>query len=86
MWALRYLPRAYGLRCRVPRWLEQTAYRILTASSERALAGNRRDLWDSEKVESRESTQVVYRGKPPVSQARAVWTVEVWDGDGKPGG
>ena len=63
------------------RGLSQTAYRILVASSERALRANTGDLWDSGKVDSSQSTQVVYRGKPLVSGAAAFWKVEVWDQD-----
>ena len=63
------------------RGLSQTAYRVLVASSERALRANTGDLWDSGKVDSSQSTQVVYRGKPLVSGAAAFWKVEVWDQD-----
>src|ERR1051325_2675434 len=40
----------------------QTAYRILVASSERILADDRGDLWDSRKVASDETIQICYRG------------------------
>ena len=60
-------PKARGLR--------QTAYRVLVASSERALRANTGDLWDSGKVDSSQSIQVVYRGKPLASGAAAFWKV-----------
>jgi alpha-L-rhamnosidase len=67
-------PKARGLR--------QSAYRILVASSERALRANSGDLWDSGKVESSQSTQVVYHGKPLTSGMAAFWKVQVWDQEG----
>jgi len=65
------------------RGLRQTAYRILVASSSRALAAGTGDLWDTGKVESGQSIQVVYRGRPLGSGARAFWKVQVWDQAGK---
>ena len=69
-------PKARGLR--------QTAYRVIVASSERALAANTGDLWDTGKVASDQSAQVVYRGKPLTSGAAAFWKVQVWDQAGQP--
>ena len=66
------------------RGLRQTAYRVLAASSERLLAANRGDLWDSGRVESAESAHVVYGGKPLVSGAALFWKVQVWDQGHKP--
>jgi alpha-L-rhamnosidase len=65
------------------RGLRQTAYRILVASSERALRAGSGDLWDSGKVVSSDSAQIVYAGKPLVSRAAAFWKVQVWDQRGK---
>jgi len=70
-------PKARGLR--------QTAYRILVASSERSLRAGSGDLWDSGKVASADSAQIVYAGKPLVSGEAAFWKVQVWDQRGKPG-
>ncbi len=61
------------------RGLRQSAYRILVASSEANLLASRGDLWDSGKVGSDESAQVVYKGFPLASGARAWWKVQVWD-------
>ncbi len=69
-------PKARGLR--------QTAYRILVASSERSLRAGSGDLWDSGKVASDNSAQIVYAGKPLVSGEAAFWKVQVWDQRGKP--
>ena len=67
-------PKARGLR--------QTAYRILVASSERALGAGQGDLWDTGKVASGDSAQIVYGGKPLASGAEAFWKVQVWDQGG----
>jgi alpha-L-rhamnosidase len=68
------------------RGLKQTAYRVLVAASESALGANRGDLWDSGRVDSAQSTQVVYRGKELGSGMAAFWKVEVWDQDGAESG
>ena len=57
------------------RGARQTAYRI-TVSTTRNGAAN---LWDSGRVRSDATTQVVYRGHPLGSRQRAWWRVEVWD-------
>jgi alpha-L-rhamnosidase len=66
------------------RALRQTAYRVIVASTERALAAATGDLWDTGKVASDQSAQVVYRGKPLTSGAAAFWKVQVWDQAGQP--
>ncbi|MGO9010174.1 MAG: family 78 glycoside hydrolase catalytic domain [Bryobacteraceae bacterium] len=65
------------------RGLHQTAYRILVATSERALRAGSGDLWDSGKVASADSAQIVYAGKPLASGVAAFWKVKVWDQRGK---
>ncbi|HTS28941.1 MAG TPA: family 78 glycoside hydrolase catalytic domain [Bryobacteraceae bacterium] len=65
------------------RGLYQTAYRILVSSSEQALANGNGDLWDSGKVPSDQSIQVIYRGHPLTSRRSAWWKVRVWDQDGE---
>src|SRR5262249_52506417 len=42
----------------------QAAYQILAASSKELLVEGKADLWDSSKVESPESINVAYAGKP----------------------
>ena len=61
------------------RGLRQSAYRIVVASSDSALKANNGNLWDTGKVDSDQSIQVVYRGKPMASGATAFWKVQVWD-------
>jgi len=62
---------------------KQTAYQILVASSIDNLNANTADLWDSGKVDSDQSIQVVYAGKKLNSQDDCYWKVRVWDKDGK---
>ena len=60
----------------------QTAYRILVASDPELLSDGRGDLWDSGKVISNRSIQIVYGAGRSTSQMRCYWKVRVWDGDG----
>ena len=68
------LPPAQGRR--------QAAYEILVASSRDALDQNNGDMWDSRKVDSSQSVQVEYDGKPLVSGGVYFWKVRVWDSRG----
>jgi alpha-L-rhamnosidase len=64
----------------------QLAYRVLVASSPQLLEEGIGDLWDSGKVCSSESIQVVYGGRPLTSGAACWWKVCVWTGsDTRPG-
>jgi hypothetical protein len=67
------------------RGLIQTAYQVLVASSSRALAAGKGDVWDSGKVMSAESMGVFYGGRPLVSSEHIFWKVRVWDQLGQPG-
>lgn len=58
---------------------QQGGYQILVASSRNALAKNNGDVWDSGKVNSSQSVQVQYNGKPVVSGAMYFWKVRAWD-------
>src|ERR1043165_8432520 len=57
------------------RGARQTAYRIIVSSTRHG-SGN---LWDSGRVRSDATTQIVYHGKSLASRQRAWWRVEVWD-------
>ena len=61
----------------------QRSYQILVASSKDLLDLNVGNLWDSGKVESELSNQVVYRGKPLRSRMQCYWKVRVWDKDNR---
>jgi hypothetical protein len=80
-----YLVSPLGIEVKVPRlsWqmrsekrgAQQTAYRILVASSSEKLTRNLCDLWDSKKVTSDASIQVVYAGAPMTSRLHCFWKV-----------
>lgn len=84
-----YLDNPLGIDEREPRlsWIvtseargqRQTAYQIRVASDIDKLLSGKADLWDSGKVASDETVNVVYQGKPLVSRQRCFWQVRVWD-------
>lgn len=57
----------------------QTAYQIIAASSEKLIASEKSDLWDSGKIISNKTLQVKYTGKAFNSGDRIWWRVRVWD-------
>ena len=63
---------------------KQTAHRILVASSQDLLDQDKGDLWDTGRVESDQSNQIVYAGKTLGSRMQCVWKVRVWDKDKEP--
>lgn len=60
---------------------KQTAYQVVVASQSDLLQNP--DLWDSKKVDSGESTRVVYQGEKISSRQDCWWRVRVWDRNGK---
>jgi alpha-L-rhamnosidase len=58
---------------------KQTGYQVLVATTAGLLAKDKGDLWDSGKVSSGESVQVVYGGKPLRPGQRVHWKVRAWD-------
>src|SRR5258706_3554870 len=64
---------------------KQTAFQILVASSVKLLQNDKGDLWDSGKVISDETSQIIYSGSPLISRQTCFWKVRSWDRDGKPG-
>jgi len=62
---------------------KQTAYRVLVASSEKRLAANRGDCWDSGRIATAQTTHVSYQGQPLGSNTCYFWKVFVWDKDGQ---
>ena len=61
----------------------QTAYRIMAATKEELLQNETPDLWDSGKIESDQSVQIEYGGKPLESRMTVYWKVQIWDQNGK---
>ncbi len=63
----------------------QSAWQVLVATRPELLEPGRADLWDSGKVDTSQTTHVVYEGKAPGSSRQVFWTVRSWDREGKPG-
>jgi alpha-L-rhamnosidase len=63
----------------------QEAYQILVASSPENLANDKGDVWDSGKVPSSQSIQVVYEGAHLKSMQRYWWKARIWTNHGKSG-
>ncbi len=62
----------------------QKAYQLLVATSAKKLADQTPDLWDSGRVDSDQTCQVVYAGKPLQSNQECYWCVRVWNKDNEP--
>ena len=58
---------------------KQQAYQILVATSAEKLTEEKADLWNSGKVNSDATTQLVYKGKPLASEQKCYWKVKVWN-------
>ncbi len=81
-----------GIDCANPRlgWVlesdirsqEQSAYRVIVASTRKNIQACKGDLWDSGKIDSDQSVQVVYQGQPLQAGIRCYWKVRVWDKNG----
>ena len=63
----------------------QSAYQILVASSEENLSQNIADLWDSGKVVSEQSVNVIYKGSALKSGQKCWWKVRCWNKPGEDG-
>ena len=59
----------------------QTAYEVRAATSEPGLS--QPDLWDTGRVTSAQSTDVVYAGAAVHSRLRVFWQLRVWDASGR---
>jgi hypothetical protein len=59
------------------RGLRQTAYQVLVASSEKILAAERGDLWDSGKVNSEKSACIEYAGQTLSPATRYWWEMRI---------
>ena len=62
----------------------QSAYQLLVATSLDKLQDGIPDKWDSGKVISDNSVEVIYSGRALASGERAYWKVRVWDEKGVP--
>ena len=62
--------------------IEQSAYRILVASSPHLLTENAADLWDSKKTPDNHSINITYSGKELKDNSTYWWQVKVWSKEG----
>ncbi len=67
---------------KTPNWM-QSAYEILVATDVKNLGPSKADVWDSGRINSSESVDIVYAGVELRSQQRYVWEVRVWDDKGR---
>ncbi len=69
----------------VPNHLErgqvQSAYQIIVGTNKENLDEEKADMWNSGKVESGQSVNVVYKGKTLESRESYYWKVRAWDND-----
>ncbi|MHB8338299.1 MAG: alpha-L-rhamnosidase N-terminal domain-containing protein, partial [Ignavibacteriaceae bacterium] len=65
---------------------KQTAYQILVASSIEKLNADEGDLWDSKKISSDQSINIIYEGIKLTSGMQCFWKVKVWDKKGNESG
>ncbi|MGN6627686.1 MAG: family 78 glycoside hydrolase catalytic domain, partial [Tepidisphaeraceae bacterium] len=90
-----YLDNPLGLGETAPRlsWVvessrrgaKQSAYEVRVASTADRLAKGQADVWDSGKVKSADTAQIVYGGPPLTSRETCFWQVRSWDADNVPG-
>jgi len=59
----------------------QSAYRILVSSSPDLLNQEEGDIWDSGKIDSGNTIQIKYEGKPLKSSTRYYWAVKTWNAE-----
>ncbi len=88
-----YLVNPLGIDTTAPRlsWVmesskrgqRQIAYQILVADCPVVLAQNEGNLWNSGKIVTDKSNQIVYEGKPLKSRLKCFWKVRIWDMDEK---
>ena len=66
------------------RGARQTAYQVLVASSLNLLSDGKGDLWDSGKVDSGQTVNIVYAGQALKSRQVCYWKTRVWNNDDEP--
>ncbi|PKA97832.1 alpha-L-rhamnosidase [Flavobacteriaceae bacterium MAR_2009_75] len=86
---VEYLENPMGITVLSPRfsWLlegngrnrSQLAYQILVSSSKKMLEEDQGNIWDSGKVSSYETNQVVFAGDELISNTDYFWKVKIWD-------
>jgi alpha-L-rhamnosidase len=61
----------------------QSAYQLIVAKTFQEANHIETSMWDSGKIDSGQSVQVKYQGKPLESGKTYYWRVKIWDQDGK---
>jgi alpha-L-rhamnosidase len=90
---VEYLENPMGVSVEAPRFFwqmddarrgaSQSAYQILVADDLKLLAEDKGNAWDSGRVESGDSIQIVFAGQPLKACTEYYWKVRVWDGEQK---
>ncbi len=75
-------PRLSWVNTSDTRGQNQTAYQVIVASSKENLESGDADLWDSGKINSSQSINILYDGNPLESRQDCWWQVKTWDKDG----
>ncbi len=60
----------------------QTAYQLIAASTPENLENGKADLWNSGKINSDQSLNVLYAGKVLNATQKICWKVKIWDKNG----
>ncbi|MBS3769335.1 MAG: family 78 glycoside hydrolase catalytic domain [Bacteroidales bacterium] len=68
------------------RGVSQSAYRLLVADNREDLENDAGNFWDSGKIQSGQSVNIEYKGKPLQSSKTYFWKVQVWYGSGDSSG
>ncbi|MDA6068298.1 glycoside hydrolase family 78 protein [Flavobacterium sp. AC] len=63
--------------------VKQTAYQIIVSSTLENLNANKGDLWDTGKVQSNASVNIIYNGKRLENRQNAFWKVILWTNKGE---
>ena len=89
---VEYLSDPVGIDVKKPRlsWeliseerdFKQIAYQIIIASSVKKLSKNEGDIWDSQKINSDNTINILFNGNPLTSGTEYFWKVRIWDNKG----
>ena len=62
--------------------ISQSAFRIMVASAPELLENENPDFWDSGRISSVQSANIIYQGKPLLPDSSFWWMVKVWGDEG----
>ena len=62
----------------------QSGYQVIVGDDVAAVAKGNGAFWDSGRVESAETNDIVYAGKPLTAHRKLYWAVRVWDRQNRP--